>query len=98
MTLTPDSLAGQIRSFIVQNYLFGQPDHSLGDGDSFLENGIIDSTGVLELVAFLETTYGIRIADDELVPGNLDSIGSITRYLTSKGVPAAVQERQRAVI
>ena len=92
MTPKFDSIAAQIRSFVVQNYLFGQPDSCLADRDSFLENGIIDSTGVLELVAFLETTYSIKITDDELVPGNLDSIDNITRYLTCTGVLDAVQE------
>ena len=55
-----------------------------GDDDSFLENGIIDSTGVLELVMFLEETFNIKVDDEEIVPDNLDSINNIKRYLQKK--------------
>jgi acyl carrier protein len=72
----------QLRSFVVENFLFGKD--GLTDEQSFLDTGIIDSTGVLQLVAFLERTYGIEIQDDELVPENLDSIRSISGYLRSK--------------
>ena len=73
----------EIRQFIIQNFLFGQ-DQDLGDGSSFLENGIIDSTGVLELVAHLEEVYDVKVQDDELVPDNLDSIDAIVAYLARK--------------
>jgi acyl carrier protein len=56
----------------------------LDDAQSFLESGIIDSTGILELVAFLEKTYGIHVNDEELVPENLDSIVNISKFLQSK--------------
>jgi acyl carrier protein len=73
----------EIRQFIIQNFLFGQG-QDLGDGSSFLENGIIDSTGVLELVAHLEEVYDVKVQDDELVPDNLDSIDAIVAYLARK--------------
>jgi acyl carrier protein len=73
----------QLRSFIVENFLFGQ-DSSLKDGDSFLQVGILDSTGVLQLVAFLEEKYGITVEDGELTPENLDSINNIVAYLSRK--------------
>jgi acyl carrier protein len=73
----------EVREFIVQNFLFGQ-DQQLTDGTSFLENGIIDSTGVLELVAHLEATYGVKVKDDELVPDNLDSIDAVAVFLERK--------------
>lgn len=72
-----------IRRFIVENFLFGQDD-GLKDDTSFLGQGFIDSTGVLELVAHLEETYGIKIGDDELVPDNLDSIDCISAFLLKK--------------
>jgi acyl carrier protein len=56
----------------------------LDDGDSLLERGILDSTGILELVAFLEEEFGATIADDELVPENLDSVSNILGYLERK--------------
>jgi len=73
-----------LRSFIIDNFLFGQSDIQLGSDDSFLENGIIDSTGVLELVTYLETTFAIKVNDDELVPENLDSISRLTAYIERK--------------
>lgn len=73
----------EVRRFITQNYLLGQ-DHAVGDSDSFLEHGIIDSTGVLELVAFLEEVYGITVEDEELIPENLDSIEKVAAYVSRK--------------
>lgn len=72
-----------LRSFIRENFLFGQEDTFAND-DSFLSLGIIDSTGVLELVAFLESEYQIAIADEELVPDNLDSIANLTQFINAK--------------
>jgi acyl carrier protein len=72
-----------IREFIVENFLFGE-DSGLKENASFLENGIIDSTGVLELVQFLEETYEIKVEDEELVPENLDSIINVVKYLERK--------------
>jgi len=73
----------QIRTFIVENFLFGNAD-GLKDETSFLEEGIIDSTGVLELVTFLEEEFSIKVADEDLVPENLDSINNVTAYLQKK--------------
>ena len=77
------SVRQEIRQFVVQNFLFGQ-DQELNEGTSFLESGIIDSTGVLELVAHLEETYDVKVKDDELTPDNLDSIDAIVAYLARK--------------
>jgi acyl carrier protein len=77
-------IAQEIRGFVVANFLFGQEGGSLSEEQSFLETGIIDSTGVLELVAFLEQRYGISVDDRELLPENLDSISNVTRYVTRK--------------
>ena len=73
----------RVRSFIIKNFLFGD-ENGLKDNDSFLEEGVIDSTGVLELVAFLEAGFGIIVEDDELIPENLDSIDSVVQYLRGK--------------
>jgi len=74
----------EIRQFVVENFLFGQSDKHITDDQSFLESGIIDSTGVLELIGFLESRFEIAIADDELVPANLDSIGRVANFVDSK--------------
>jgi len=81
-----DTVPRQIRSFIVNNFLYGASDNGPDYADSFLEKGIIDSTGVLELVAFIEETYSIELDDEELIPENLDSIANVTAYLQKKGV------------
>jgi|ERR1041385_948035 acyl carrier protein len=77
------SIAQEVRQFIVENFLFGR-EQKLSDEDSFLERGIIDSTGVLELVSFLETRYGLKVEDDELLPENLDSVRSVTAFVAGK--------------
>jgi acyl carrier protein len=76
-----------VREFIAENFLF-RADVQVSNSQSLLETGVMDSTGVLELIAFLEQTYGITVADVEIVPENLDSIDNMTRYLSSK-VPMA---------
>jgi acyl carrier protein len=87
--MTPSVRAG-IRSFICANFIVSEG--AFGDGDSMLEKEIMDSTGILELVAYLEREFGIQVADDEIVPGNLDSIDAITAFLERKRlVTAAVR-------
>jgi len=81
---------GEVRSFVVVNYLLGRQD-GLSDDDSFQEQGIIDSTGILELVSHLEQTYGIEVLDEELIPDNLDTINRIAAYLTRKLALASEQ-------
>ena len=74
----------ELRQFVIDNFLFGQGNGHLKNDDSFLDRGIIDSTGVLELVAFLEEKYQIKIQDRELIPDNLDSINNLIRFVESK--------------
>lgn len=74
-----------LRNFVVETFLFGQ-DNGLTDDTSFLEQGIVDSTGVLELVAHLEKTYSLKVKDEELIPDNLDSINSLANFVAGKRV------------
>lgn len=80
-------MKADLLKFIQTNFLLGGQD-PIGDDDSFLERNIIDSTGVLELVSHLESTYGIQVEDEEIIPENLDSIHYIVDYLKRKGVVA----------
>lgn len=73
-----------IRTFILEYFLSGDESRSVKDDDSFIDNGIIDSTGVLELVAFIEETFDFRVEDEELIPENLDSVNRIVDYIQSK--------------
>jgi acyl carrier protein len=84
VTQDTDTIERNIREFIVSNFLFGVDDGSLKREDSFLQNGVIDSTGVLELVGFLEQSYKIEVSDHELVPVNLDSIQNVAAYVGRK--------------
>ena len=74
----------QIRSFIFENFLFDAEENDLKNDDSFLDQGIIDSTGVLELVDWLEETYDIKVEDEELVPENLDSVNNLAGFISKK--------------
>jgi acyl carrier protein len=73
----------KIREFVIKNFLFGSPG-GLKDNDSFIEQGIIDSTGMLELVAFLDEGLGVKVADEELVPENLDSVDRLVDFISRK--------------
>jgi acyl carrier protein len=73
-----------IRRFIAENFLFRDEADAIANEASLLDAGIIDSTGVLELVCFLETTFGIEVADEDMLPENLDSIRAITSYVGRK--------------
>ena len=73
----------KVREFIVENFLFGDGE-VLKEDTSFMEEGIIDSTGILELVFFLEETFSISIEDEELVPENMDSLQNIARFIDLK--------------
>jgi len=75
----------EIRSFVIETFLFGNPER-LTDTTPLLESHIVDSTGILEIVMFLEDRYGIRIEDNELTPDNLNSIERIASFLKKKGV------------
>ena len=78
-----NELNNKIRTFVVENFLFGN-NENLEDNTSFLDEGVIDSTGVLELVGFIEEEFAITVEDEELIPENLDSINNVTAYLQSK--------------
>jgi len=72
-----------VRNFIIENFLF-EENESLKEDTSFIDNGIIDSTGILELVTFIEDIFGIRVEDEELIPENLDSIANVLQYILKK--------------
>ena len=77
-------IKADIRGFIENNFMMGRDPKELTDSGSLLEMNIIDSTGVLELVSFIEETFSITIEDDELIPDNLDSIDRIINFINRK--------------
>ena len=77
-------LKRDLRKFIVGNYLFGDDQYAFSDEESFLESGIIDSTGILELIEYVVKEYAISISDEEILPENLDSIQNLSSFIVSK--------------
>lgn len=83
-TTTEKSISGTITSYIAENILFVDGDLPIGADESFLETGIIDSTGILELQLFVEETFGIDVRDEEVLPENFDSLNKLATYVSRK--------------
>jgi acyl carrier protein len=77
------TVTDDIRQFVTDNFLFGKGE-GLRDGESLLDLGVIDSTGVLELIQFIEERYGITVEDEEAIPQNLDGVNSLANYVCRK--------------
>jgi acyl carrier protein len=77
-----------IRHYIMENLLFTEDESILQDSDSFLDGGIIDSTGVMEIILFIEETFGIKVNDDEMLPANLDSVDNLAAFIQRKQAQA----------
>ena len=78
------SIKNQIKTYILENFLFSDNGDELAEDASFLEEGIVDSTGVLELVMFVEETFNITVEDEDIVPENFDSVGQLAAYIDLK--------------
>jgi acyl carrier protein len=83
-----DDLRERIRAFLLDNYLFTADKSALGLDDSLLGRGIVDSTGMLEIIFFIEEQLGIKVKDDEMIPDNLDSVNRIAKFVESRGQAA----------
>lgn len=83
-SLTNTTLVNQLKEFIIENFLFGDSSYDLTSEASLIENDIIDSTGVMELVLFLEDELRLEITDEDIIPANLDSIDKIVAFITRK--------------
>lgn len=75
------SIQSQVRSYILENLLFSGNPADLANDESLLDRGIVDSTGVLEIVLFLETTFGVKVLDSQMLPENFDSVDAIVRFV-----------------
>jgi acyl carrier protein len=78
------SITPEIRDYISRNFLFSDKGFPYGDDASFLEEGIIDSLGIIELVSFVEKKFGISVADHELLPTNFDSVSKLSSFISGK--------------
>lgn len=79
-----ESIEVQLRQYIAENLLFSDNGAGLDDEESFLDSGIVDSLGVLELATFVEDTFAIEVPDEEVIPDNFDSISKLTAYINRK--------------
>jgi len=86
MTVTAESIRKKLRSYVLENFLFTDDDGALSDDDSFLELGIVDSTGIMEVILYVEEEFGMTVADDEMTPDNLDSVDSLVAFVQKKTV------------
>jgi len=78
------AIGERISNFIVSNFLFGDSSKKPAETDSLIGKGIVDSTGILELIEFLESEFGIEVKEEETVPQNLDSLAALTRFIEGK--------------
>lgn len=78
------SVKQQVRHFILTNYLFTEDEKKLSDSESLMHSGTMDSTGILEMIMFLEETFAIKVADDEMIPSNLDSVQNVVGFVERK--------------
>lgn len=78
------SVEEQVRGYILENFLFSNDPSLLGLEDSFLERGLVDSSGMLEVILFLEETLGVKVGDTEMIPDNLDSVAKIAAFVRRK--------------
>lgn len=83
------SMKAKIRQFILTNYLFSEDEGKLADSQALMDSGIMDSTGILELIMFLEETFGIKVADEEMIPANLDSVSNAVAFIERKQAVSA---------
>jgi acyl carrier protein len=84
MSMQDGELRNKVREYMLANFLFGDSKSGFKDGDSFLDGGIVDSTGVLMVVEFVQDTFGIKVEDSELMPENLDSIDNLVGFIRRK--------------
>jgi acyl carrier protein len=82
-----EQVRSQLKEFIRSNFLLGKDNASMKDSDSFIDTGIVDSTGVLEIVEFLQEKFAVKVSDDELIPENLDSVDCLVAFVGRKWKP-----------
>lgn len=82
--VTQEQISQSVRKFLFENYLFGYDENEFSNDSSFLDFGVLDSTGILELIVFIESEYDIEIPDVEILPENLDSVNCVSRLVYKK--------------
>jgi acyl carrier protein len=83
-TLSPANVRSTLRNHILANYLFSDDQSALNDDESFQETRVIDSMGMIQLIQFIESEYGFKVSEDEMVPEKLDSVGRLVNFVLEK--------------
>jgi acyl carrier protein len=81
-------IKARLRAFVQENFLYAMPNFELGDDDLLMEKGVIDSMGVAEMIAFVESEFGVTTADEEVSEANFGSLSAISRFITAKQLNA----------
>lgn len=84
MSIDANQVRTELREFLAETFFLGDEINELGDDESFMEKGIIDSTGVLEMTSYLEEKHGFSISDEEMTPANLDTINNLIGFIEKK--------------
>ncbi len=84
MIMQDGEISARLREFMLANFMFGDAKAGFKDGDSFLDSGAVDSTGVLLVVEFVQDAFGIKVGDEEILPDNLDSVDNLVRFIRGK--------------
>ena len=86
--MTETEARGKIRAYVVENFLYTRPDFPFGDEESLLRKGIVDSLGVMEVIGFVEDTWGVSVAQGDITEANFGTVAGIARYVAGRAVAA----------
>jgi acyl carrier protein len=86
--MTETEARGKIRAYVVENFLYTRPDFPFGDEESLLRKGIVDSLGVMEVIGFVEDTWGVSVAQEDITEANFGTVAGIARYVAGRAVAA----------
>ncbi len=84
VSLTAESIKAAVRRYVAESLFLGSAAEAITDEQSLLSSQVLDSTGVLELVEFIEASFGVTVKDEEMLPENLDSLGAIARFVLAR--------------
>jgi len=85
--MTETEARDRVRAYIVENFLYTRPDFAFGDDDSLLRKGVFDSLGVMEVIGFIEQTWGADVPHEDITEANFGTVAGIARYVAGRGVP-----------
>ncbi|MBR3770982.1 MAG: acyl carrier protein [Clostridium sp.] len=82
--MNKENIEQVIKEYLLENFLFGYEENEISEKSSLLDMGILDSTGIMEIVSFLEQKFGIKVKDEDIIPSNLESLDAISNYVLER--------------